>query len=366
MSTRTLASRPLSAFASCLPGLEGTLASELSTLKIANKQTEGGVEFLASPSDLLRCHLELGTASHVYLRLGEFRARKWCELRRKLEKVDWGLIDAEELDVKVSSKKSRLNHTVAIGERVREVVPPGGEGLAKLLVRVVHDVFTVSLDTSQTPLHRRGYRLDGAKAPLREDLAFAMLRSTRWSKLKNTPLLDPFCGSGTIAIEAAMMMAGLPPGRLRDPPLGGTHLHDPRKWNALLGDAQRGHDEFPTIRASDRDAGAVRAATANATRAEVHDLIGFRCCAFTDAITSEAERVAIVTNPPFGGRVALKGPHLYQKLGSLARDADAEVAVLVKNVRSGRTVGNNVAFSTRCGGLSVACLNNHETSKTKS
>jgi putative N6-adenine-specific DNA methylase len=102
----------------------------------------------------------------------------------------------------------------------------------RIAVRFVDDVATISLDTSATPLHRRGYRLDGAKAPLREDIAFAVLQAAGFRK--GMALLDPFCGSGTIAIEAACIAAGLPPGRLRPAPLQGFAFADAAEWQKLL------------------------------------------------------------------------------------------------------------------------------------
>ena len=234
-------------------------------------------------------------------------------------------------------------------------------------VRFVADVATISIDTSATPLHRRGYRLDGSKAPLREDIAFAMLRAAGFAA--GTPLLDPFCGSGTIAIEAAAIAAGLPPGRLRPAPLQGTAFADDAQWRAMVDAATRKIDgPIPStpIEASDRDAGAVEATIANAERAGVRAAITARCCAVSAATWFEHPEQApagalVATNPPFGRRVGAVDDllPLYQTLGHrTAKLASARAAILAHDVRLCRRTGLELraAFTTRHGGLGVTCL----------
>ncbi|KAL7571034.1 hypothetical protein ACA910_003753 [Epithemia clementina (nom. ined.)] len=191
------------------------------------------------------------------------------------------------------------------------------------------DQFQLWLDTSLTPMHRRGYRFNIAKAPLREDLAYAMLYGAGWipsykytSKTKKTnktagnddnnetldwsssittpsqlsttlppprAFLDPFCGSGTLAIEAAAMQAGLPPGRFRPPPLGGTRWHDGVAWseavqNAMIRQRQQQEQQQQRqtwISCSDRCAGAIEAVKGNAQRAGVLHLLDIRECSIS-------------------------------------------------------------------------------------
>jgi putative N6-adenine-specific DNA methylase len=237
----------------------------------------------------------------------------------------------------------------------------------RVSVRFVDDVATISLDTSATPLHRRGYRLDGAKAPLREDIAFAVLQAAGFRK--GMALLDPFCGSGTIAIEAACIAAGLPPGRLRPAPLQGFAFADASEWQKLLAQlpaAPTSPIEGSLIVASDRDAGAVQAAIQNAERAGVRAAIDFTCCAISAAkwlaTPADAPRdLLVATNPPFGRRVGTGSDllPLYQTLGHrTARIEGARAAILAHDVNLCRRTGLdlNAAFTTRHGGLSVSCL----------
>src|SRR4030095_2309855 len=171
-------------------------------------------------------HLHLGTASHLLLRCARFRCRNLQELQTKAAQLPWPrwLRRDGPFPVHATARKSRLYHTGAIEERVRRGIAmalAGGGELAAgpavpIAVRVVDDIVAISLDTSDQPLHRRGYRLESAKAPLREDLAHALLLGAGFAR--GQALLDPFCGAGTIAIEAAAIGLALPPGRLRPPP----------------------------------------------------------------------------------------------------------------------------------------------------
>lgn len=438
-------SMPLPLFASCLPGLEPLCADELAALGATPRIVAGGVEFEGDADLLRRCHLFLGTASHVLVRAATFRCLALRELERKLAALPWRewLAAGTRVEVSATAKKSRLYHSGAIEERVLAAIeaalgtappkPPAPvvpltpqqkkkmpltaaakrgrgpyarnpdpkyaaqraaqeakalaeakaqeEAYAKELaeriangpppvpvaVRFVDDVATISIDTSATPLHRRGYRLDGSKAPLREDLAFAMLKAAGFAR--GTALFDPFCGSGTIAIEAAAIAAGLAPGRLRPAPLQGTAFADDAAWKKLLANQPKnptGPVEGSPIAASDRDAGAIEACVQNASRAGVASAIDFRCAPLTKAPwfaePETAPRALLVaTNPPFGRRVgagADLGP-LYQTLGHrLARIDGARLAILAHDLRLARRTSRplEVAFATRHGGLGVSLL----------
>jgi putative N6-adenine-specific DNA methylase len=320
------------------------------------------------------------------------------------------------IDIRVTTTKSKLFHTDAVAERVQaaiyeslgrdEEVPKhksnnddaNGNNLlsmdpdkkVRLTVRIVKDMVVMSIDTSYTPLHRRGYRLETAKAPLREDLAFALLMLSGWrpqydgrQDLKFRGLLDPFCGSGTIVIEGASMVAGLPPGRLRPAPLGGTQLFDPLRWKTLLDDKVplEPHSHV-IICGSDRDAGAVSAAMSNAERAGVRELIDFRKAALRSNLWFEDPLRApnyplVVTNPPFGlrikgkegkGKDSRRDIHpllpLYQTLGGrmnklMEAKKGAAITVIAHDLKLARRMGlkcMRVAFSTDHGGINVAAM----------
>jgi putative N6-adenine-specific DNA methylase len=309
--------------------------------------------------------------------------------------------DAHIVDIRVTSTKSKLMHTNAIAERVQaaideslgrettqantnEKIDPSKK--VRLTVRIVKDMVLISIDMSSSPLHQRGYRLETAKAPLREDLAFALLYCSGWrphyhhggQDLKFGGLLDPFCGSGTIAIEGASIMAGLPPGRLRPAPLGGTQLFDPLRWKTLLDDKVPLEPQtHVVICGSDRDAGAVSAAISNATRAGVRTLIDFCHAALASNPWFEDPLLApdcplVVTNPPFGKRIKGKDAKnymhpllpLYQTLGGrmsqlMEVKPGAGITVLAHDLKLARKMGLSdmrVAFSTHHGGIDVSAM----------
>lgn len=348
----------IDAYVACHPGLEMFLCQELEALGIAHKVKGYGATLL-SPSidDLRHCHLYLGTASNVFLRCGEpFSARALGELGRKVEIMPWRRILGVKTDaiprfhIKVTSAKSRLLHSTAIRDRVLVGIYKSlghqdfeDQKLAnnaaadcdqsiRLTVQFFRDNAQISIDTSATPIHQRGYRLETAKAPLREDLAFAFLYGAGWMPAYTlscneeskpdttayTSFLDPFCGSGTLAIEAAAMAAGLPPGRLRRAPMKGTSLYDPIKWENLVANALQKSATIDAskilIRASDRDKGAVRSTKSNAERAGVLSLITAEDCAFTanswlDEPSNAPKNMLLAANLPFGRRISAPSKH---------------------------------------------------------
>lgn len=368
-------SAPFELFAACQPGLEPFLVDEVRSLGANPTAQPGGVTFAGDLTLVLRSGLWLGTASHLLLRIASFRCRALGELQRKAAELPWRdwLRRQVPLSVQATTRGSRIYHTGAAAERVANAIgtamggalpdaAPTDDTVAHVHVRLRDDLCTISLDASCTPLHRRGYRLDGRKAPLREDLAHALLLASGWQP--DLALLDPFCGSGTILIEAAGLAQGLPPGRLRTPPLQHLALFEPDVWEAVR--TERRAAGSASIAGGDRDAGAVAASRANAERAGVGSAIALHEGAFTtlpwlqDA--GRPERGALVTNPPFGVRVAKAGGlvPLYQTLGHRAAQLGPgwRVAILAHDVRLARRTGLplRAAFTTRHGGISVSAM----------
>jgi putative N6-adenine-specific DNA methylase len=188
-----------------------------------------------------------------------------------------------------------------------------------IIVRIVNDHCTVSIDSSGELLHRRGYRLETAKAPLRETLAAGLVLLTGWQP--EYPLLDPFCGSGTIPIEAAMIARNIAPGRNRRFGFMSWPVFDKKKYGVILDHARANEVDTPvSIQGSDRDAGAIRIAQANVERAGVANSILFECKAFS-AVEIQAERGWLVSNPPYGLRVSPTTDlrNLYTRLGDILR-----------------------------------------------
>jgi putative N6-adenine-specific DNA methylase len=367
---------PRTLFAACAPGLESLLAREVAELGAEPRALPGGVELSGDVRLAMRAARWLGTASHLLIRVAEFRCRAPGELERKAAELRWRewLRADVPLAIRATSRASRVYHTGLIAERVRAAIarglgvpppfPADAEApAARLLARFEKDVCTLSLEATSTPLHRRGYRLDGGKAPLREDLAHALVLASGWQP--GEALLDPFCGSGTIAIEAAGLARGLAPGRLLAPALSQLALFDADAWRTAQAETRAA--VATAICASDRDVGVIAAARANAERAGVADAIDFARaavtkCAWLALPAAAPPRGALVANPPFGRRVSesRKLETLYQALGHRAAQLGAgwRVALLAHDPRLARRTGLELeaAFATKHGGLSVTAL----------
>jgi putative N6-adenine-specific DNA methylase len=346
----------LELFAVTAPGLEALCAAELARLGIAAAVEPGGVAWSGSLAELYAANLELRTATRVLVRVGEFDARSFSELERHARRLAWERFVGRRgraVTLRVTSRRSKLYHERAIAQRVLEAIDrqagplgpskagggseeedaaSGAAGATEdpdaqlFVVRFLRDRCTISADASGLPLHRRGYRQAVAKAPLRETLAAAMLLGSGWPA--DVPLLDPLCGSGTLAIEGALLGRRIAPGLAA---AGGTPRgyafeawadFDAGVWEELVGharDAVLPAAGIP-IHASDRDTGAIEAARANAARAGVLDDITFEARALS-AVEAPGPAGWLVTNPPYGQRVGEQTPlrDLYAALGNLAR-----------------------------------------------
>jgi putative N6-adenine-specific DNA methylase len=369
----------LALYAVTAPGLESLTAAELRQLGIEAMGVEpGGVAFRGTLADVARANLWLRTPSRILLRLGTFHVRALGELERKAGQLPWRewLAADRPLTVRATCRKSRLFHQGAVAERViaasgrrpaeATLAPDEKEGATAQLVvvRLLRDEATISLDSSGALLHRRGYRVETAKAPLRETLAAALLLASGWNP--GEPLVDPFCGSGTIPIEAALLARRLPPGLHRSFAFRQWAGWDEADWRALI-DAARDQSlsRAPSaIVAADRDAGAIEAARANAARAGVEQDIEFRCAALS-FFDPPAGTGHLVSNPPYGVRVgeprALRD--LYARLGQVARErlAGWRLTLLLSTVPLERAIG--LAFTeslrTNNGGLTVRAVHAH-------
>jgi len=356
-----------SVFVSCLPGLEPLLGSEVAELGQSGEAMPGGVAVSGDRRLIYRANLELGLATHVLVRVGEFRVRGLGELVRKTRQLAWDrvLLPGTAVEVRATSRRSRLYHTGAIVQRVREGIeaslgqPPAREPAARLVVRLDEDHCVVSLDTSGDPLHRRGWRLETGKAPLREDLAHALIASSGWDR--EGRLVDPFCGSGTIAIEAATMARRLAPGRMREFGFEHTVLFDAELLAEVRTEAEsRAIDSGPLILASDRDAGSVERARRNAERAGVAGDIRFEHASMTACSGFTETGGWLVTNPPFGQRLGNKQAlrNLYQALGTRVSECKLDVALLASDRRLALASGLPLAtaFLTDHGGTKVRAM----------
>jgi len=361
------------------PGLEEIAAGELSTLGLFPEGREpGGVTFHSDFAGLWKANLHLRTASRVVMRFGEFRATAFYELEKRAKKLPWAtlLMPGTAVAFRVTSRKSKLYHGKAVAQRLAnvvmaavpgvtvaksaEVVEDGEVGEVQLfVVRLFHDLCTISIDSSGELLHRRGYRQAVGRAPLRETLAAAMLLGSRWDG--RAPLLDPMCGSGTIPIEAALLARRIPPGWRRQFAFQRWPGFEQQPWGAIRAEAEEvmlARAPGP-IRGSDRDAGAIVAAEANAVRAEVSADVSFRRCALSGIDPPADVAGWIVTNPPYGIRIGQRQQlrNLFAQLGNVIRRRCAgwRLALLsADRAFEGQTgVSLSPVWSSRNGGLPV-------------
>src|SRR5437588_410224 len=263
-------------FAVTAPGLESITAGELNALGVKGRQQPGGVAFEGGMDRAYLTNLWLRTASRVLLRMARFHASTFYELERRAKKIPW-----------------------------TDFLPATGP-TQNFEVRIVDDQCEVSADTSGDLLHRRGYRQEVAKAPLRETLAAAMILASGWKK--NEPLLDPMCGSGTIPIEAACIARRKAPGLGRNFQFMNWASFDPGIWNEIVAAAKDSIVDGPLeIRGSDRDAGGIEAAARNAERAGVAADIQFSAESVSSAFAALSDVTDgegwVITNPPYGIRV---------------------------------------------------------------
>lgn len=380
-------------FAACAPGFESITAAELFSLGIANpKAVPGGVEFRGYLSHVYKINLWSRTAERILVRLDSFQAITFKELRDKTKQIEWEkfLRPGDRLSIRATCKKSRLIHSDAVAERVQLAIadrlgaaqkilaeqesskfarsprprgrvtePPllKDDSTQTIIVRIVDDECTISLDSSGELLHFRGYRLATAKAPLRETLAASMILASNWKT--DQPLIDPFCGSGTIPIEAALIARNIAPGLHRSFAFERWPKFDRSAWHKLITQATESIlPQAPSIiRGSDRDAGAIEASRSNAERAGVLEQIEFKQQAISDI--QSIDRASIVSNLPYGQRLAADKDlrNLYAQFGKVLREkfSGGHVAILAGDVQLEKNVGVNFGDAIRInnGGLNV-------------
>lgn len=325
----------------CHFGLEAVLKREIADLGLEIVEVEDGrVTFAGDRQALCRANIFLRSAQRVLIKIGSFRAETFEELFQGTKALPWEAYiprDGKFWVAKAASVKSKLFSPSdiqsimkkAMVERMKSVyhIDWFSESGANYPIRVFvkKDEVTVGLDTSGESLHKRGYRKLTAKAPIAENLAAALLMLTPWKKERI--LVDPFCGSGTIPIEAAMMAAGIAPGRTRSfTAQSWEHLVPAKLWQQTREEARAGEnpDVETQIQGYDIDDGMISIARANAKLAGVEHLIHFQRRDVADL--SHARKYGfILTNPPYGERLEEKENlfALYRTLGERYRALDA-------------------------------------------
>jgi len=317
-------------------GLESVVAGEVKQLGYEVEVENGKVLFNAPLSAIPRCNLWLRTADRLKIVIGKFYASSFDELFESVKALPWeNYIDEDgEFPVTGKSVKSKLYSVAdcqkitkkAIAERLKlkyglaSNMPETGS-LFKVEVALLKDKATLTIDTSGSGLHKRGYRIGQGEAPLKETLAAGLILLTNWSPDK--PLIDPFCGSGTIPIEAALIGQNIAPGFNREFISEDWKLIQEKYWQEAFEEAEdkANYDQKLDIRGTDIDYHAVEIAKKNAIEAGLGDMISWKQMQVMDLRIKE-ENGYIIGNPPYGERIGDKNKvaEIYQDLGQIMKN----------------------------------------------
>lgn len=325
----------------CHFGLEAVLKREIYDLGYEiTKVEDGRVTFEGDEEAVCRANIFLRTAERVMIQVGRFKATTFEELFQGIKNLPWEEYIPEDGKFwvkKASSINSKLFSPSdiqsiakkAMVERMKQKYHREWfkEDGAAYPVRIflLKDEVTVALDTSGDSLHKRGYRTMTSKAPLTETLAASLIMLTPWRK--DRILVDPFCGSGTFPIEAAMIAANIAPGMNRDfTAEEWTNLIDRKLWYECVKEAEDMIDTAVKvdIQGYDIDGDVIKAARENAKRAGVEHMIHFQQRAVAD-LSHPKKYGFIITNPPYGERLEDKAdlPELYTQIGQAYQRLDS-------------------------------------------
>lgn len=345
-------------FATSPGGMEGLLASELSALGATDPtEQRGGVRFHGGLDVAYRACLWSRVANRILLPVAHFAAADGDALYAGARAVDWAALMQPGMTIAVDfgGLRPAVEHTHYGSLRVKDAVVDAfrdatgerpdvdveGAGFRINAHQAGEDV-TLAVDLSGGSLHRRGYRRSGVSAPLKENLAAAMLLRADWPAIaaEGGGFVDPFCGSGTLLVEAALMAGDVAPGLLRAHwGFAGWRGHDAGLWQPLLDEARerrdRGLPELPAIVGYDQDAQAIRTALASVEAAGLNGRVHVERRELADAEPPRRSPVAglVATNPPYGERIG--GDRsllpLYARLGELLRSRFPGWSAMVLN-----------------------------------
>ena len=327
--------------APCHFGLESVLKKEIIDLGYEiTEVADGRVTFAGDPDAVVRANIGLRTAERVLIKVGSFRALSFEELYQGTKALPWEEFipkDGKFWVKKASSVKSKLFSPSDIQSIMKKAMvdrlsgiygirrfEENGESFPVRVFLMKNEV-TVALDTTGDSLHKRGYRKLEAKAPIAENLAAALLMLTPWKP--DRILIDPFCGSGTFPIEAAMIAAGVAPGMHRHfTAENWTHIITPRNWKDVREECEEEIDlNIETdIQGYDIDPDVIDIARINAEKAGVEKLIHFQTRPVAE-LSHRKKYGFIVTNPPYGERIGEQKelPELYRTIGERYRALDS-------------------------------------------
>jgi 23S rRNA (guanine2445-N2)-methyltransferase / 23S rRNA (guanine2069-N7)-methyltransferase len=330
-------------FATVPLGLEPLLAEELRRLGMPEcRERKAGVAFGGGLEHAYRACLWSRLANRVLLKLAEFPAATPDALYAGMEAIDWAehMAPDHALAVDFAAQRSHIQHTQYGAQKTKDAIVDQFRALCgvrpsvrlerpdiRVNVYLDRDVASVSLDLSGESLHKRGYRLEGGAAPLKENLAAAILMRAGWPEIARADgeLLDPMCGSGTLLIEAAWMAADVAPGLLREHwGFLGWKRHDAASWSRLVEEAkmrrEAGLARSLSIRGHDVDRRAVHIALGNIERAGLRGRLHVERKPLAD-VTPRKPAGLLVVNPPYGERLGEQSTlvPLYTELGEVLR-----------------------------------------------
>ncbi|GLY09754.1 THUMP domain-containing class I SAM-dependent RNA methyltransferase [Pseudobacillus badius] len=312
-------------------GLEAVVANEVKNLGYECQTDNGRVIFQGDESAIARCNMWLRSADRVKIIVGEFKATTFDQLFEATKALPWEQYLPKEAEFPVQGKSvkstlfsvsdcqaivkkaivERLRNKYRIQTWLQETGP-----LFKIEVSLLKDKATLTIDTSGAGLHRRGYRIAQGGAPLKETLAAALIQLTNWHP--DRPFVDPFCGSGTIPIEAALIGQNIAPGFNREFVSEEWHWMGEEVWENARVEAEdvANYNQPLDITGSDIDHRMVDVAQKNAFEAGLADLIQFKQMNVKDFSTSKDYGV-IVGNPPYGERLGDRPEveQMYQEMG---------------------------------------------------
>ncbi|APC48472.1 RNA methyltransferase [Virgibacillus halodenitrificans] len=328
--------RNVTLIATAAMGLESVVAKEVKQLGYEAEVENGKVIFEAPVSAIPRCNLWLRTADRVRLLVGKFKAVTFDELFESVKSLSWESFIAEDGQFPVTGKsvKSKLYSVSdcqaitkkAIAERLKlkyGIASKMSEtgAMYKVEVALLKDEVTLTLDTSGAGLHKRGYRVGQGEAPLKETMAAALVLLTNWKP--EFPLIDPFCGSGTIPIEAALIGQNIAPGFNREFASENWGFIKNKYWQEAFEEAEdkANYDQKLDIIGSDIDHKLIGIANDNAIEAGLGDLISWKQMQVKDLFIRK-DNGYIIGNPPYGQRLGDKETvaDIYRNLGLIMRN----------------------------------------------
>jgi len=318
-------------FAAMAPGLEDLCRRELLALSFPEKSlsaSEGGVAFSGRVHDCYTANLHLRIANRILMRIAAFKATNFRMIRKKLADFPWELYlqPHHPHELAVTARQSRLYHTAAIADQFKANIMERFENSfqdlqdiretgwsQKIFVRVVGDAFTVSMDSTGEHLHKRGIKIQGGKAPVRETIAAAVLQFAGYNGKE--PLVDPMCGSGTFSLEGAMMANHIPAGWFRQFAFEAWPFFRPERWKHIRREAEKEflRPEKPIIFSSDQDAGVCTLLNNLIKKNDLSDTVRVFHRNFFDISVSDLSNMIgngrkgiVVVNPPYGHRLGTR------------------------------------------------------------